>query len=246
MQKAWPFSEFSRRPRREVATEARARGALAVTSLLCAGAAAAALLAWPDVGLGADPAALASVEQPAQAGTVEYVGVRTSGGKTIPIEVRDGRLWPRRAVPTGENLTVEVTVQRPAWAGWLVGHTDRKAFHHVTPSAELRGRWLEVPTAEPVTFRSTSPSGSSSSATADGPRTLRFAEPRTSVRSASSRAEPTGRTRQGTVGAAPWERLSRRCASAGSRRASACRRSPSRPQAALAERSLTVTFSRPD
>ena len=38
--------------------------ALAVILLLCAGAAAAALLAWPDVGLGSDPDALATVEQP--------------------------------------------------------------------------------------------------------------------------------------------------------------------------------------
>ena len=183
-------------------------GALAVI-LLCAGAAAAALLAWPDVGLGADPAALASVEQPAQAGTVEHVAVRTSGGKTIPIEVRDGRLWPRRAVPTGENLTVDVTVKRPSWAGWLVGHTDHKTFHLVTPSAELRGRWLEVPAGKPVTVSFDQPVRLVVLRDAGGPRTLRFAEPRQSV---SVGYVASGPHRAGTVSvsSAPrtWERLS--------------------------------------
>ena len=166
--------QFSRRPRRR-SRRKPVLGALAVI-LLCAGAAAAALLAWPDVGLGADPAALASVEQPAYAGTVEHVAVRTSGGKTIPIEVRDGQLWPRRAVPTGEKLTVDVTVKRPAWAGWLVGHTDHKTFHVVTPSAELRGRWLEVPAGKPVTVSFDQPVRLVVLRDAGGPRTLRFRE----------------------------------------------------------------------
>ena len=183
-------------------------GALAVI-LLCAGAAAAALLAWPDVGLGADPAALASVKQPAQAGTVEHVAVRTSGGKTIPVEVRDGRLWPRRAVPTGENLTVDVTVKRPSWAGWLVGHTAHKTFHLVTPSAELRGRWLEVPAGKPVTVSFDEPVRIVVLRDASRPRTLRFAEPRQSV---SVGFVASGAHRAGTVSvsSAPrtWERLS--------------------------------------
>ena len=98
--------------------------ALAVI-LLCAAAAAAALLAWPEVGLGADGEALAAVEQPAYAGSVEQVAVHTSSGKAIAVDLRNGKLWPRRAVPAGEQLTVDVTVKRPAWAGWLVGHTGR-------------------------------------------------------------------------------------------------------------------------
>ena len=159
--------------------------------LLCAGAAAAALLAWPDVGLGADPAALASVEQPGYAGTVAHVAVRTSGGKTIPVDVRHGRLWPRRAVSTGEQLTVDVTVKRPAWAGWLVGHTAHKTFHVVTPSAELRGRWLEVPAGKPVTVSFDQPVRLVVLRDAGGPRTLRFRDAaRRPSRSGSSRAAP--------------------------------------------------------
>ena len=143
--------QFSRRPRRR----SRRRPvvwALALIALLCAAAAAAALLAWPEVSLRSDANALAAVEQPGYAGSVEQVGVHTSGGQAIPVDVRHGLLWPRRAVPAGERLTVDVTVERPGWAGWLVGHTEHKTLHVVTPSATLRGRWLEVPDGKPVTI----------------------------------------------------------------------------------------------
>ena len=59
---------------------------------------------------------------------------------------------------TGEQLTVDVTVKRPAWVGWLVGHTAHSpsvgvyASHHVsvlegTCLARLLGTGeLDVPT----------------------------------------------------------------------------------------------------
>src|SRR3954466_16418904 len=92
--------QFSRRPRRK--RRRPVLWALAAGLALCVVAVAAALLTWPDVRLAADPAALASVQQPAHAGTVERVSVRTSGGARIPVAVRAGRLWPRRATGTGE------------------------------------------------------------------------------------------------------------------------------------------------
>ena len=65
--------------------------------------------------------------------------MHTSGGTAIPVDIRNGRLWPRRTVSTGERLTVDVTVKRPAWAGWLVGHTAHKTFHVVTPTRSSAG-----------------------------------------------------------------------------------------------------------
>jgi len=183
--------------------------ALAVILLLCAVAAAAALLAWPDVALGAAPDALASVDQPAYAGSVEQVTVHTNAGKPIPIDVRHGQLWPRGTVATGERLTVDVTVKRPAWAGWLVGHTTHRSFHVVTPTAELRGRWLEVPAGKPVTVSFDQPVRLVVVRDASGPRTLRFPTPRETV---PVGVVASGSHRAGTVGisAAPrtWERLS--------------------------------------
>ncbi len=200
--------EFSRRPRRRSRRKPVLVG-LALTLLLCAGAAVAALVAWPEVGLGADTEALASVEQPGYAGSVARVAVRTSGGKLIPVDVRHGRLWPRRAVSTGEQLTVDVTVKRPAWAGWLVGHTAHKTFQVVTPSAELHGRWLEVPTGKPVTLSFDQPVRLVVLRDASGPHTLRFAPARENV---SLGVVASGSHRAGTVSvsSAPraWERLS--------------------------------------
>ena len=204
--------------------------ALAVILLLCAVAAAAALLAWPDVALGSAPDALASVDQPGYAGSVEQVTVHTSGGKTIPIDVRHGQLWPRGTVSTGERLTVDVTVKRPAWVGWLVGHTAHKTFHVVTPTAELRGRWLEVPAGKPVTVSFDQPVRLVVLRDASGPRTLRFPTPRETV---SVGVVASGSHRAGTVSisSAPrtWERLSVPMRVSWFPRGSGCRWSPSLP-----------------
>jgi hypothetical protein len=48
-------------------------------------------------------------------------------------------------------LTVEVTVRRPSWAGWLVGRTERRTFTIETPRARLLGHWLQVKEGAPVT-----------------------------------------------------------------------------------------------
>jgi len=60
-------------------------------------------------------------------------------------------LWPLRRVAAGERLTVVVTVRRPGWAGWLVGHTQHHSFTITTPRAQLLGRWLQVQAGSPVT-----------------------------------------------------------------------------------------------
>ena len=142
---------FDRRPRRR-SRRRPVLWALAVVLLLGAAPPQPPSSPGPRSALGADADALASIEQPTYAGSVEQVAVHTSGGKAVAVDLRNGQLWPRRAVPAGEQLTVDVTVKRPAWAGWLVGHTAHTTFHVVTPSAALRGRWLEVPAGKPVTI----------------------------------------------------------------------------------------------
>ena len=69
----------------------------------------------------------------------------------MPSRLKKSLVWPRRVVGSGEPLTVTVTVRRPGWAGWLVGHTETKRFTVETPVATLRGRWLQVPAGAPVT-----------------------------------------------------------------------------------------------
>jgi hypothetical protein len=115
------------------------------------GLAGAALLAWPHVRL--DPAddALARVVLPGFAGRVTAVDVRSAAGKPVLVQLRQGKLWPERQLGAGERVTIELTVRRPGWAGWLLGGSERRSFTIVTPSAHLLGRWLRVKAGAPVT-----------------------------------------------------------------------------------------------
>ena len=124
--------------------------ALAVVVALAA-ATGAALLFWPQVHLGQSDAALARLVLPGFAGRVTAVEVSSESDGAVPVALRHGELWPQRKLAAGERLTVVVTVRRPGWAGWLVGHHQRRSFSVLTPSAHLLGRWLQVASGSPVT-----------------------------------------------------------------------------------------------
>ena len=123
---------------------------ISIVVVVC-GVVAAALLAWPHARL--DPAsdALARVVLPGFAGRVTAVDVRSAAGGQVPVQLRQGKLWPLRQLAAGERLTVELTVRRPGWAGWLLGGSERRSFTIETPSAHLLGRWLQVKAGAPVT-----------------------------------------------------------------------------------------------
>ena len=99
--------------------------------------AGAALLFWPQVHLGDAEAALARLELPGFAGRITAVQVSSATRGPVPVALRQGELWPLRKVAAGERLTVAVTVRRPSWAGWLVGHTQRRSFAIATPSVHV-------------------------------------------------------------------------------------------------------------
>ena len=122
-----------------------------VAVIACAALAGAALLLWPQVRLAPSDAALARLVPPGFAGRISAVQVGSPGDGALPVALRDGQLWPLRQLAPGERLTVVVTVRRPGWAGWLVGHTQRRSLAVVAPSAQLLGRWLQVQAGSPVT-----------------------------------------------------------------------------------------------
>jgi hypothetical protein len=125
--------------------------ALVLGLVLCAAAVVAAVLAWPKAGVAADGAALARVSLPGFSGHVSSVEVRSADGRPVPVQLKDGRVWPLRTLDSGERLTVEVAVRRPGWAGWLVGRSERRTFTVETPRAHLLGHWLQVKEGAPVT-----------------------------------------------------------------------------------------------
>ena len=153
-------------------------GALLV---VCLCAVSVALLAWPQVGLRSDNDALARVLQPGYAGRVSRVVVRSADGRVIPVALHDGRLWPQRSLPVDELLMVDLTVRRPGWAGWLVGRTTRKSFRVRTPSAHLRGRWLQILPGTPVTVSFDTPVRLVDLGLSGQERALPFARARTTV-----------------------------------------------------------------
>jgi len=167
--------------------------------------AGAALLAWPQAGLGADDAALASVTLRGFAGSVDGVVVHTARGKSVPVRLRDGKLWPLRKLTAGARLNVELTVRRPGWAGWLVGRRERRTFTIRTPTANLLGRWLEVKAGTPVTVRFDAPVNAVAFGRAHA---RRLAEPQKVLRVG---VVARGANRAGTIGVAAtartWERL---------------------------------------
>ena len=180
-----------------------------VVALTCAALAGAALLAWPGARLAEDADALARVDQPAFTGHVERVVVRDASGRRIPARLENGKIEPSVLVPAGESLTVEATVRRPSWAAWLVGRTAQQTLTLHAPSAELRGRWLEVGRGAALTLAFDRPVRLVDVRTGDTHRTFRFASARTGVRVGVPGAHLPAAGAL-TVRAAPrtWERLS--------------------------------------
>jgi peptidoglycan hydrolase-like protein with peptidoglycan-binding domain len=114
--------------------------------------AGSALLAWPHPRLGADDEALARVVLPGFSGRVVTIDVHSVDGAQVPVQLRQGRLWPLGKLGSGEQLTVVLKVRRPGWAGWLVGSSEQRTFTIETPSAHLLGHWLQVKAGAPVTI----------------------------------------------------------------------------------------------
>ncbi len=223
----------------------RVIGLVVVAAALAAGA---ALLWWPSPSVAQDEEALARITEPGFAGHVSSVVVRGPDGAEVPVDVRRGRLWPKKQLAVGEKLTVEVTVRRPGWAGWLVGHTASATLSVRTPEARLRGRWLEIDSGKPVVARFDTPVRTVVLNMNGQERTLHFPHPRRAV---DVGVTATGKQRAGSVSvsAVPraWEQTPE---------PTALSWFPSRPRPqALVEpaagvdlapdRPITLTFSRP-
>jgi hypothetical protein len=120
-------------------------------ALVAAGAVVAALLAWPGVGVAASPSGLAGISLPGFSGHIEHIVVREGDGTPVPVVVRHGTVWPRIRLEAGERVTVTVDVERPGWAGWLVGRHERRTVTLVTPVPHIRSTLLQPRRGSAVT-----------------------------------------------------------------------------------------------
>jgi peptidoglycan hydrolase-like protein with peptidoglycan-binding domain len=108
--------------------------------------------------LSTDRAALARVTLPVGGGTVENVSAVTGPHSTaVPVTVRDGQVWPTRAVHAGATLLVQVTIKRPGWAGWLTGDSEHLSLTVHTPVAHLAEPYVTLRGGAPLTVRFTTP-----------------------------------------------------------------------------------------
>jgi L,D-transpeptidase catalytic domain/Putative peptidoglycan binding domain len=125
--------------------------------LLVAGAAVAALLAWPSAGIAASTSGLATVSLPGFSGHLERVSVKDANGQPLPVSVVRGVVWPRVRLAAGEHLTLKVEVRRPGWIGWLVGHRTERTVTVTTPVAQLSSTFLRPASGSVVTVRFAEP-----------------------------------------------------------------------------------------
>ncbi len=124
--------------------------------MLAGAAIGVAALVWSPVDLGADRVALAHVDLPPGSEVVHVRAVGPHGG-VIPLNLRHGQLWPRRALPTNERIDVDVVVRRPSAVGWLLGSEEHLHLTLRTPGTRVTRRWLTLGTGQPVSVRFAGP-----------------------------------------------------------------------------------------
>ncbi len=128
----------------------RALAASGVALSLAAIAFVALAFVWSRPQIAADAAALARVDLPLTQGTIESVNVTGAHGRSIPVAVSDGRLWPEVALTPGEPVLVEVVLRRPGWIAWLAGRHDVERLSLRTPSALLQQRYVTLAAGAPL------------------------------------------------------------------------------------------------
>lgn len=121
-------------------------------ALLVAGVGAALIvLGTASASVSANGPSLATVGMPLGGGTLERVTVTTgSHASSVPIVVRGDEIWPRKALRVGQRVSVVAIVKRPGWISWLTGSTERVRLATVTPTANLRSRFLTLSTGAPL------------------------------------------------------------------------------------------------
>lgn len=124
--------------------------------LLAAVAAGAFIVSSSKGKLTTDPDALARVSLPVGGGRIESVSVVTGPhSQPVAVDIRGDRIYPRRRVPVGETLQIQVVVRRPGWISWLSGATQRLQLTVTAPKAQLKSQFVTLGRGAPlrVSFR---------------------------------------------------------------------------------------------
>jgi hypothetical protein len=152
----------SERRRVPQAERPRRRGGrvLAVLGLVLAGAVVVLVLVVSHESratLSTDPTALARLQLRSMAGTLRTAQAYAPDGRPIPLRMVDGRLTPMTRLHPGEQVTVNVTVRRPGWLGWVLGSTHTERLTVRAPVAPVTRHWLTVAAGAPVSVHFAQP-----------------------------------------------------------------------------------------
>jgi hypothetical protein len=130
------------------------------------------LFASSGASLSSDPQALAKVDMPLGGGTVQSISaVSGPHSQPLPVELRGKQIWPKKLVPAGETISIDVVVKRAGWISWLSGKTQHLSLNVTAPTAHLQQHYVTV---------------------SSGPLQLQFQDP---VAAISSGPSPTQLTR---------------------------------------------------
>jgi peptidoglycan hydrolase-like protein with peptidoglycan-binding domain len=110
--------------------------------------------ATSSASLRADGQALARVELPFGGGKIESV-LATSGAtdSLLPVELRGTQIWPRRRIPAGQRVTIQVVVKRPGAISWLTGSKEHLRLTITAPTAHVLNPYLTVAAGAPLRVR---------------------------------------------------------------------------------------------
>ncbi|HEV3047360.1 MAG TPA: L,D-transpeptidase family protein [Solirubrobacteraceae bacterium] len=111
---------------------------------------AVAALALSGATLANDATALARVSLQPLGGKIEHIAAYGPNGRRIPIAVHKGLLTPLVKLTPGEPISVAVSVRRPGWIGWALGHEHTVHLSMRAPVAEVTQRWMTVPSGAAV------------------------------------------------------------------------------------------------
>jgi peptidoglycan hydrolase-like protein with peptidoglycan-binding domain len=119
---------------------------------------AALLLVSSSATLTTDPVALAKVGMPLGGGKIE--SVTAFGGRdnrAVPVELSGQRIFPVHRLAAGEQVTIQVVVNRPGSVAWLTGKTERLTMTVTAPTAGLASHYLTVRSGAPLRLQFKSP-----------------------------------------------------------------------------------------
>jgi len=114
---------------------------------------AVVVLVFSGVSLASGSTALAQVNVQPLGGTIEHVQAYGPDGRSVPLAVSGGRLTPLTKLTPGEQVSVDVTIRRPGWLGWALGHTRTERLTLHAPVAQVDEHWMTVSPGSPVHVR---------------------------------------------------------------------------------------------